>query len=192
MTPFDFLFTLFGLVLGLAMAEALGGFVRALKARTRPDHKRAHVRIGWLLPMLTVAVCIDLITCWALAWSIRTDVPMTLPVMVVGTAFVAIYFTVAGLLWPDEPCDWPDLDDWFDRQKATIGVLLTVANVGFSAISFFGGRYTSFPYVQLLYIALLFSLALTRSRRQSLIVLATILSVFVWVSFYSLYYWRLQ
>ena len=34
MTPFEFVFGLFALVLGLALTEVLGGFVRVLKARS--------------------------------------------------------------------------------------------------------------------------------------------------------------
>jgi len=40
MTGFEFIFTLFGLLLGLALAEGLSGLAKALKA----SHK---VRIGW-------------------------------------------------------------------------------------------------------------------------------------------------
>ena len=40
MNGFEYIFTLFGLLLGLALAEGLGGLARALKARHR-------VHIGW-------------------------------------------------------------------------------------------------------------------------------------------------
>ena len=191
MTSFDFLFTLFGLVLGLAMAEALGGFVRALKARTLPDAAAARPRIGWLTPMLTLIVIFDLITCWGLAWTIRTHVPMSLLTMIGGTGFVTVYFIVAGLLWPDAPGEWPDIDDWFDRHKAPIGLLLGGINIAFAAVSVLGGRYSGVPYLQVIYVALLFALALTRSRRQSLAVLAALSGLYVWVGVNATEYWKL-
>ncbi|NYF31937.1 hypothetical protein [Sphingopyxis sp. JAI108] len=43
MSGFEFIFSLFGLILGLTLAEGLGGLAKALKA----SHK---VRIGWRAP----------------------------------------------------------------------------------------------------------------------------------------------
>src|SRR4029453_4971384 len=43
MTPFEFIFPLFGLLIGLSYAEILGGLARALKAP-------GDVRIGWCAP----------------------------------------------------------------------------------------------------------------------------------------------
>ena len=40
MSGFEFMFSLFGLLLGLALAEGLGGFARSIEARH-------NVRIGW-------------------------------------------------------------------------------------------------------------------------------------------------
>ena len=45
MTNFEFTFSLFGLLLGLSLAELLGGFARSLQ-------KRGKLKIGWLLPLL--------------------------------------------------------------------------------------------------------------------------------------------
>jgi hypothetical protein len=192
MTPFDFLFTLFGLVLGLAMAEAMGGFVHFLKARTLPDKATAALRVGWLTPMLTVIVTLDLITCWGLAWAVREHIPLNIVTMAIGTAFVAIYYIAAGLLWPEDPREWPNLDDWFDRKKRQIAVLILLANIGFSAISVFGGRYSAIPALQYVYLALLLALTITRTRLQSLLVVTALMGVYVWVGFHSLEYWNLS
>lgn len=45
MSGFEFIFSLFGLLLGLALAEGLGGLSRALKTSHR-------VRIGWPTALL--------------------------------------------------------------------------------------------------------------------------------------------
>ena len=46
---FDFVFSLFGLRLGLSLAEVLGGLARTLK-------QRKSVRLGWLTPLLGLMV----------------------------------------------------------------------------------------------------------------------------------------
>ncbi len=44
MSPFELVFAVFGLLLGLAIAEVLGGFSRAVKLK-----RGAHpVSVGWL------------------------------------------------------------------------------------------------------------------------------------------------
>lgn len=45
MSEFEFAFSLFGLILGLALAEALASMVRAIDTRGK-------LRIGWLTPMI--------------------------------------------------------------------------------------------------------------------------------------------
>jgi len=47
MSTFEFAFTLFALVLGLALTEVLGGFVRVLKARTESASTDVRIRLGW-------------------------------------------------------------------------------------------------------------------------------------------------
>jgi hypothetical protein len=34
----------------------------------------------------------------------------------------------------DDPARWPDLDEWFDRQKAQIGAAIAAANVSFASV----------------------------------------------------------
>ena len=63
MEEFDYAVTLFGLLLGLALTEALGGLARALKARQ-------HVRIGWSTALLGILVACDVVTFWVFGWLI--------------------------------------------------------------------------------------------------------------------------
>jgi hypothetical protein len=57
MTAFEFVFPLFGLLVGLTYTEMLSGLARALKSSR-------HVRIGWLVPLLGVLVLINLTMFW--------------------------------------------------------------------------------------------------------------------------------
>ena len=66
MTAFEFIFPLFGLLLGLSYAEMLAGLARALKS-----HR--HIRIGWLTPLLGLLVLINLTMFWFGAWQFRSS-----------------------------------------------------------------------------------------------------------------------
>ncbi|RYD59923.1 MAG: hypothetical protein EOP58_16990 [Sphingomonadales bacterium] len=126
MSPFELVFAVFGLLLGLAVAEVLGGFSRALKLKRG---SRA-VRIGWLTPLLGIFVMLDLTSFWLLAWEARDQIGANYATLVGVLAIVGIYYLAATLIFPDDPEDWPDFDIWYDKQnRMVIGGLLS-ANVG--------------------------------------------------------------
>ena len=180
MEAFDFAFTLFGLVLGLAMAEVLGGFVRVLKARGTAPTGSAEVvtvRIGWLTPAIAVLLVLDLLSGWMLAWMARTVMPLTFAALLGGTAASALYYIAASLVWPDDPRSWPDLDAWFDRHKAQIASAIALANVGYLAILWFRGTSGIYLIQEIAYIILAALLTLTRSRWQSGAVMAVMLGL---------------
>ena len=54
MDEFSYIFELFALLLGLAVAEMLGGFGQVLKlrARRKAGMDEGVVRVGWLVPLL--------------------------------------------------------------------------------------------------------------------------------------------
>jgi hypothetical protein len=125
MSPFELVFAVYGLLLGLAIAEVLGGFSRALKLKRGTKA----VRIGWLTPLLGVLVMLDLSSFWMLAWDAREQVGANYATLVSVLAMVGIYYLAATLIFPDVPEEWPDFDDWYDKQnRLVIGGLLT-ANV---------------------------------------------------------------
>ncbi len=118
MSGFDFSFTLFGLLLGLALAEGLGGLARALKAR----HK---VRIGWPTALLGLFVSCDVVTFWMYGWTMRDLIKLSWPTLFGGFLVTAIYYVSASLIFPDDPEDWSDMNGHFDRhrQKILAGIL---------------------------------------------------------------------
>lgn len=197
MSGFDFAFTLFGLVLGLAMAEVLAGFVRVLKARSLPASsskavgrtKKASssaavgrkIRIGWMTPVMGGIVVVDLVTAWNLAWLTLQEVSISIPVLVAGMVETGLYFVAASLVWPDEAKDWADLDNWFDRHKAQIGICLAFANVGFWLLYNASGIYSGFPPALAPYILGTAALPFTRTRRQSAVALAVLVACLTWV-----------
>lgn len=125
MSAFDLVFAVFGLLLGLAVAEVLGGFARTFKLKRAAKP----VRIGWLTPLLGLFVMLDLTSFWGSAYVMRDQMDASYLTLVIVMAIVGVYYLSASLIFPDEPEQWPDFDDWYDKQKRmVIGGLLT-ANI---------------------------------------------------------------
>jgi len=126
MSGFDLVFAAFGLLLGLAISEVLGGFSRALKLKRGAKP----VRIGWLTPLLGLFVLLDLTSFWLTAFEARAQMDANYLTLTAVLALVGVYYLAATLIFPDEPEEWPDFDDWYDRhKKLVIGGVLT-ANIG--------------------------------------------------------------
>lgn len=117
MTAFELVFAAFGLVLGLAVAEVLGGFARVLKLRRS---ERAKVRIGWLTPLLALFVLLDLTRFWLIAWNVRALIPANYLTLVAVLAIVGTYYVVSTLIFPEDPEEWPDFDLHYDKNNRTV------------------------------------------------------------------------
>jgi hypothetical protein len=118
MNGFEYLLTLFGLLLGLALAEGLGGLATAL-------HMRRRTPIGWPTALLGIFVSCDVVSFWMNGWALRDVLPVSWPVMFGGFVMTAIVFVSTSLVFPKDPEDWADIDGHFDRNRAlVIGGLL--------------------------------------------------------------------
>jgi hypothetical protein len=107
---FNFVFSLFGLLLGFALAEVFGGFGRALQSRRK-------IRIGWQSPLLGLIVAFDLTSFWAIAWAFRDRVVVHIFVLFCGLAVTGLYYLAARLVFPDDPGEWPDYDVYYSAHK---------------------------------------------------------------------------
>ena len=126
MSPFELVFAVYGMLLGLAIAGVLSGFSRTLKLKrgTKP------IRVGWLTPLLGILVMLDLTNFWLIAWETRDQIAANYLTLVGVLTIVGIYYLAATLIFPDEPEDWPDFDDWYDKQKCLVIGGLLAANAG--------------------------------------------------------------
>lgn len=122
MSQFEFIFALFGLLLGLSIVEVLGGLARAIEARLRPG---SATRIGWLTPLLGVFMLLDLLSFWMAAWVVRDIAGVSGHSLMAVTAFASVYFLAAHLVFPREPADNPDFDAHFFRvRRIVLGAML--------------------------------------------------------------------
>ncbi len=126
MSGFEFFFSLFGLLLGLALAQGLGGLARALKVRHR-------VRIGWPTALLGLFVSCDVVTFWMYGWAMREVVPISWPALFAGFVVTALYYIAASLVFPDDPEDWSDLTAHFDKHRRTVLGAILVCNIALIA-----------------------------------------------------------
>jgi hypothetical protein len=122
MSEFEFIFALFGLLLGLSIVEVLGGLARTIEARVRPG---ATLRVGWLTPLLGIFVLLDLLSFWVAAWISRDAVAVSGFSLSAITIFASAYYLAATLVFPRQPADLPDLDTHFFRvRRIVLGVML--------------------------------------------------------------------
>ena len=131
MSEFEFIFALFGLLLGLSIVEVLGGLARAIEARLRPG---ATVRIGWLTPLLGIFVLLDLLSFWQAAWTTRDVVGVSGHSLMAITLFASAYYLAAHLVFPREPAEHGELDSHFFRvRRIVLGVMLALlaCQIGF-------------------------------------------------------------
>ncbi|WP_395644819.1 hypothetical protein [Terricaulis sp.] len=126
MTGFEFVFSLFGLLLGLALAAGLGGLARALKVRHR-------VSIGWPTALLGVFVSCDVVTFWMYGWAMREVIPISWPALFAGFVITGLYYVAASLVFPDDPEDWGDLSAYFDMHRRTVLGAIFLCNTALMA-----------------------------------------------------------
>lgn len=138
---FDYIFELFTLLIGLAVAEMLMGFSRILKLRARRkagvDPAAIEVHVGWLVPILGLLVLIDLGTFWSIVWSMRGVLDMRMATIFGVLVLIGGYYLVATLVFPDEPELWPDFDVYFWQQKHWVvgGVFLINVATAIASLS---------------------------------------------------------
>jgi hypothetical protein len=114
MSAFEFVFSLFGLLLGFSLVEVLGGLARTLEARLRLGQT---YRVGWLTPLLALFVMLDLMTFWLAAWRLRESLAVSGATLTAGLAFAGSYYLAAHLVFPPRDVDAPDLDAHYFRVK---------------------------------------------------------------------------
>lgn len=122
MSAFEFLFSFYGLLLGLTLVEVVSGFSRALDAREQRP-------MGVILPLLTGVVVMDIATQWGSAWRDFREVEFSFRYLVAALFMTLAYYFSATQLFPRDRSKATSLDEHFFAHRVAIlgGVLF--ANV---------------------------------------------------------------
>jgi hypothetical protein len=176
MSDFEFAFSLFGLLLGLSIAEVLGGFGRAVKARSR-------LWIGWLTPLLGVLVMLDLISFWTLAWSLRDIIPVNYLALMLMLGFTGLYYLAANLVFPEEPDRCPDFDVHYWANKRLVLGAMFVLNAPSYLTDWVWQReraasITFTTSLTTFFLLLLVTTAFVKGRRLNLVLLSILIGLY--------------
>ena len=123
LSHFEFLFSLYGLLLGLGIAELVNGFSRAYD-------KRKAQPIGWLAPGLGALLISDLLTFWFAAWRYR-DFEVTYHLTFAATTVGLLYYFAASQVFPREGSDESADDHAMPRRKLLALLILSINLVVF-------------------------------------------------------------
>jgi hypothetical protein len=173
MTGFEYIFALFGLLLGLSLTEVLGGFGKALKSRSK-------VRIGWLTPVLGAFTAVELTAAWGSVWIARHSMPISIITLLTALVITGVYYLAATQVFPDQPSEWPDLDDYYDRHKRWVaGGLLAGTYLVMGAMALV--RLDPLPGALMkiytaIWTVLIVALILVRNRRINLVLILLLLA----------------
>jgi len=125
MSAFEFFFSFYGLLLGLSVAELVGGFARVL-------HERNRVRFGWLTPLLALFVAVDLVTFWNQAWVFFRGAPFNPVLLLLGLLVAATFYIAASVTFPRVTAEGVDtridLDDHFWAHRGVVFGCVLAAN----------------------------------------------------------------
>ncbi len=122
MSAFEFYLAFYGLLLGLSVAQVANGFLNAIGARQ-------HVTFGWLTPLLAIFIFFDITSLWIYAWGIREKIAVNWATMFGALVVALVYYLAAGLVFPREINEWPNLNEHYRRNKRFIAGGILLANV---------------------------------------------------------------
>jgi hypothetical protein len=177
MSAFEFVFSLFGLLLGFSLVEVLGGLGKILKSRK-------HIRLGWLTPLLAVFVMMDITSFWMMAWLAREAIPANAVSIFTGLIICGLYYLAAILVFPDEPAKRGELDSHFFEQKAKVLAGVLACNVlAYCARAWaqggFGDNYTPWDWsVFAAYFMVLAAAIIVRGRHWNAAALALLILLY--------------
>jgi hypothetical protein len=122
MSEFEFFFTLFGLLLGLTLAEIAMKFTDAIAARDT-------VKLGVLTPMLGAFVLLDLASYWMWTWSVRDLIHINWPTVFAAMGVALAYFFAAASVFPRRQGEWLELDRYYFKQRRLVIAGVALANI---------------------------------------------------------------
>ena len=122
MDEFSFFFAFYGLLLGLAAAEVLGGlggYVRARPLRT------LDVQAGLLVVLVFLVICAT----WLDAWGARASFELTLGSLWAPIGAATSYYLAATVVLPRDEAQFDALDSYLAARRGFIVATMVVAEL---------------------------------------------------------------
>jgi peptidoglycan/LPS O-acetylase OafA/YrhL len=118
MDSFSYLIVFYSLILGLALAELLGGFALMVRA-----HALKKLEAQTALMAILILICI--ITEWIDAWNTMKSVTVDLGGLAVPILLAISYYLAAAVVFPHREADHERLADYYqDRRPFVAGALV--------------------------------------------------------------------
>jgi hypothetical protein len=134
MSNFEFILSLVVILLGLGLAEVLGGVARVMRQQPRP-------RLGWGTGLLAIWTTLETILFWRVIWRARNALPDTSPALIAGFIISALYYFAGSLTFPHHFDGSPNLNPYFDREyKKVVGALLAANTLAYGLRPLVMGR----------------------------------------------------
>lgn len=180
MDKFSFLFSFYGLMLGLAVAELLTGFAGFARRRRIRD-------LDPLLALLATFVFVDICSIWIDAFDTLGDASLNFEGLLAPILVATCLFLAAAMVFPRDNAEYERIEDYYGRRKTFVAALLIAAEI-FLTFTFFG-RYErnyqqqpavfwiwNLPY-KLFILTVIGALFVAKGRRANLAVLLAMFAV---------------
>jgi hypothetical protein len=129
MSAFQYYFSFFTLIIGLAVAAVARGFGTMWQSRRSAE-------IGWLTPLLAAFLLLDISRFWLGLWD-RQEIAMMGPVALASVLCVALpYVFVTTIMFPSDPGDWASLDEYYASHARSIFAVLSFSKLSAYASDF--------------------------------------------------------
>lgn len=122
MSVFEYVFSLYSLLLGLALAHLLSRLAKVVEARGK-------VRLGWPTALLALVMMSSLTIFWEIAWRARDAVPDNSAALFASLIICSLLYFATVLVLPSDAIQHRDLDEHFFTEKAKVLGCLFLANV---------------------------------------------------------------
>lgn len=142
MNAFEYYFTFFGLILGIAVANVGIGFGRLWRARDK-------VEIGVCLPLLGVWLLSHAVLNWSGAWGNLRDIPITPTTLFIGLFVGLPYVVVSTVMFPDDADRHTSLEAFYlSHSRLVMAAMMFPTSAGMVGYLAGGRHYSAGDLIQ--------------------------------------------